>query len=249
MKRLSHILLSLFICYSAIAQTSYEFENLGSETNANANYQLKDSLYNKNKEYTVKRSIDEVLKDKYTGKQYEYKDDLKEEKEEVQQVHSSSSGIALGKGFSFFMSVIFPTLLVVVVVLIVLKYLMNINLISWKRIPKIKATVSKKENVEENFDESDFEALLKEAIKNQNYRLAIRYYYLTLLKKLNHKKLIEYHKDKTNSDYLFEIEDQKIRSEFSYLSYVYTYIWYGEFQINREKFQSIQVKYQSFLKR
>jgi hypothetical protein len=79
--------------------------------------------------------------------------------------------------------------------------------------------------------------------------LAIRYYYLTSLKGLSTKEIIEYHKDKTNSEYLFEIENTTIRKEFSYLSYIYSYVWYGEFHVNEASFTIAQNKYQSFLNR
>ncbi|MGK0449122.1 MAG: hypothetical protein ACJA2M_002925, partial [Polaribacter sp.] len=66
---------------------------------------------------------------------------------------------------------------------------------------------------------------------------------------LSAKKLIDYHKDKTNSEYLFEIEDTAMRSKFSYLSYVYTYVWYGEFSVDEQSFKAAQNKYQSFINR
>ena len=67
------------------------------------------------------------------------------------------------------------------------------------------------------------------------------------LKELSDKKIIDYHKDKTNSEYLFEIENSAIRSKFSYLSYVYSYVWYGEFPLDAQSFKVAQNKYQSFI--
>ncbi len=102
---------------------------------------------------------------------------------------------------------------------------------------------------DEDIYEVDLEALLKKATDSNNFRLAIRYYYLMTLKGLSAKKLIDYHKDKTNSEYLFEIEDTAMRSKFSYLSYVYTYVWYGEFPVDEKNFIAAQNKYQSFINR
>lgn len=71
---------------------------------------------------------------------------------------------------------------------------------------------------------------------------------IILLKDLSDKKLIDYHKDKTNSEYLFELKNETQKDQFSYLLYVYNYIWYGEFAINKREFQLAENKYQSFKK-
>ena len=64
---------------------------------------------------------------------------------------------------------------------------------------------------------------------------------------LSKKELIDYHKDKTNSEYLYEIENNTMRTQFSYLSYVYSYVWYGEFPVDETNFKVAENKYQSFL--
>ena len=99
---------------------------------------------------------------------------------------------------------------------------------------------------DDDIHETDIDGLLQNAIKNKEYRLAIRYQYLSVLKILSNKKLIDYHKDKTNSEYLFEIENSKTRTEFSYLSYVYSYVWYGDFPIDETNYKLAENKYQSF---
>ena len=47
---------------------------------------------------------------------------------------------------------------------------------------------------------------------------------------------------------IFEIENQTVRKEFSYLSYVYSYVWYGEFPVDELKFEFVESKYKSFIK-
>ena len=99
---------------------------------------------------------------------------------------------------------------------------------------------------DEDIHETDIDGLLQKAIHNKEYRLAIRYYYLSVLKTLSNKKLIDYHIDKTNSEYLFEIKNESIRNEFSYLSYIYSYVWYGDFPIDETNFKLAENKYTSF---
>src|SRR5690606_29549709 len=85
---------------------------------------------------------------------------------------------------------------------------------------------------EEDINQMDFRELINTKKNEGDYRLAIRYYYLWLLKTLANREIIAWHSDKTNSDYLYEIKDNTLRKEFEYLSYVYDYSWYGEFTVD-----------------
>lgn len=86
--------------------------------------------------------------------------------------------------------------------------------------------------IEEDIKQVDFDKLIKKAIKDNNYRLATRYLYLKTLKILADKEIIEWHFEKTNSDYLNEIKDANTKGLFKRVSYIYDYIWYGEFPID-----------------
>lgn len=86
--------------------------------------------------------------------------------------------------------------------------------------------------VEENIKDVNFDTLISEALKENNYRLATRYLYLKSLKLLTNKNSIEWHYDKTNSDYINEIKDENIKAAFKRISYIYDYVWYGEFPID-----------------
>jgi hypothetical protein len=91
--------------------------------------------------------------------------------------------------------------------------------------------------VEENLKDVHFETLIEEALNQQNYRLATRYLYLKSLKVLTNKQIIEWHFDKTNSEYLTEITNENTKSVFKRISYIYEYVWYGEFQIDEAIYQ------------
>ena len=86
--------------------------------------------------------------------------------------------------------------------------------------------------VEENLNEANFETLIDDALKEKNYRLATRYLYLKSLKTLTNKQIIEWHYDKTNSEYLTEIKDENSKFVYKRISYIYDYVWYGEFPID-----------------
>ncbi|GGD26168.1 hypothetical protein GCM10011343_15420 [Flavobacterium orientale] len=92
------------------------------------------------------------------------------------------------------------------------------------------------EEIEKNIHLVDFEKLIKATLKNGENRLAIRYYYLWLLKIMSAKQFIEWDVEKTNSDYLYEINNTAIKNQFEYVSYLYNYIWYGEFELDEVTF-------------
>lgn len=232
----------LLLSSLSFSQTYSEFEIIESDTTYYGKDVLRDSLYAKDDAYSMQRTIKSDLKDKYSGREFTYVDDLKERERK-----KTSSGLKLGKGFSYFMSSILPILLAIFVVFIVAKSFVNIDPAFWK-LRRKDTQVKKLIANEDDIDEADYDKLLQLAIDNQDYRLATRYYYLSLLKLLAENKFIEYHKDKTNSDYLFELKDKKMRSKFSYLSYIYSYVWYGEFPLSEPKFVGIKQKYQSFIK-
>ncbi len=88
----------------------------------------------------------------------------------------------------------------------------------------------------ENIEHADIHALIKNAENDNNYRLAIRYYYLLVLKTLSLKKHIKFEDDKTNSEYLNEISEKPFSEKFAYTSYLYNYIWYGKFTVDVEQY-------------
>ena len=93
---------------------------------------------------------------------------------------------------------------------------------------------------EEHIEKIDLDAFISDALAQNNYRLAIRYMYLKSLKELSFHNLISWHFDKTNSDYHNEIENPSIKSNFKKVSYLYDYVWYGEFDIDKSGFANAQ---------
>lgn len=103
---------------------------------------------------------------------------------------------------------------------------------------------------EEKYDpvSIDYSRLLKQAISNKDYRLATRYLYLQSLQQLIIAGAIIYSQDKTNYQYLMEINNQPYRQEFSLLTLHYEYAWYGDFLMNEAGFTALQKKFTSFNK-
>jgi len=102
--------------------------------------------------------------------------------------------------------------------------------------------------VEEDIKQIDFDELINSSLKEKNYRLATRYLYLKSLKVLANKKAIEWHYEKTNSDYLNEINSSKLKALFKRVSYIYDYVWYGEFPIDEVSFNRNKDDFNELLK-
>lgn len=103
-------------------------------------------------------------------------------------------------------------------------------------------------DAEKNIHLLDFEKLIKESIDSGEKRIAVRYYYLWLLKVMAQHHYIEWDIEKTNSDYLYELYNPAHKEEFTYLSYLYNYIWYGEFEIDEATFRKTENRFKKALK-
>jgi len=96
--------------------------------------------------------------------------------------------------------------------------------------------------------EDDFKKLIIDAETIQDYRSAIKYYYLFLLKKMDKADQIKYDPQKTSHDYLLYLEGAKHYNTFSKAAYYYTYIWYGEFEINEKEYKTASSVFVELLK-
>lgn len=87
--------------------------------------------------------------------------------------------------------------------------------------------------------QSDLDELARKEILNGNFRAAIRYLFLRLLKNLEEKEMIRLDIYKTNMDYTYELKDSELKKEFSKLSTVYEFVWYGRFTIEKPAFEKV----------
>lgn len=93
---------------------------------------------------------------------------------------------------------------------------------------------------DENIHELNFVDEIDLAVEQQDYRRAIRLIYLYALKLLSDKNVIDWLPAKTNHDYLYEIQNEYFKKQFSMLSYYFEYVWYGDFQANATQFKEMK---------
>ncbi|WP_419868925.1 DUF4129 domain-containing protein [Chryseobacterium sp. CT-SW4] len=111
---------------------------------------------------------------------------------------------------------------------------------------KNKKVVINEEELHENIHEINFPESIANFERTGDFRSAIRYQFLFVLKKLSDKKLITWNPEKTNKDYVEELKVSHLKEEFSGLSYIFDYVWYGEFNINEQEYLKFKNQYQAF---
>ena len=94
--------------------------------------------------------------------------------------------------------------------------------------------------------DSDFDALIRQGVAAGNYRLAVRYQYMKTLNKLAEKNFITKAADKTNYQYVKEINNPLYQNEFAALTLSYEYVWYGEFAIAENIYRKIESGFSGF---
>jgi hypothetical protein len=104
------------------------------------------------------------------------------------------------------------------------------------------------EDVETDIHNVDFNKLVSKAETEDDYRSAVRFQYLNMLKKMSAAEIIDYDPEKTNLDYANEINNETLRAQFQYASYVYNYVWYGEFMIDKSEYEQASETFSVLLK-
>lgn len=97
---------------------------------------------------------------------------------------------------------------------------------------------------EEIIKSRNISELIKEAIEEKNFRLAIRYYFLLILQQLTQKELIAYDFGKTDADYLRELGEKELQQQFKQLTRIYDFVWYGNFEATETQFQRSQREFE-----
>lgn len=101
---------------------------------------------------------------------------------------------------------------------------------------------------EETIKETELDRYLREAIQKKDYRLAIRIYYLEVLKQLTISRFISFKKDKTNREYINEMRPSTHYEGFREITLAFDKAWYGEKDITSNDFDAVSPKFQSLIK-
>ena len=206
----------------------------------------------------TERQFNEGFKDNYSGRKYNYEG--KEEVRSTSSKHGDPSKYSENKPYSKednnandssfnFNALNWLFILILILAVGYLAYTLlndgSSKLFSSRNNEKIKSYF---EINADNIAHADIKTLIANAENTNDYRLAIRYYYLLVLKQLTLKNLIKYADDKTNADYMNAIADEKFSKDFAYTSYIYNYTWYGEFALNMKQYQLAKASFVQLIK-
>ncbi|AEM71407.1 hypothetical protein Murru_2369 [Allomuricauda ruestringensis DSM 13258] len=153
-------------------------------------------------------------------------------------------GVGNAEGYLAVFLEILPYLLLVLFLYLVIRFFVNSNMYGIgknKKNPNV-VSLSEEEHIIKN---EDIQQLVKNALADKNYRLAIRYYYLYILQLLSERELIDWQQQKTNDDYITELSESTLKNAFGKATLLYDYVWYGEFDIDHERYQKAEVIFNS----
>lgn len=194
------------------------------------------------------RSLSNDLTDKYIGEEFNYTQEQVVSENVIARAINwffrtleETFGVDLPPGLLILIKYLIYFLMGGLVIYLLIKLFISEN---------ISSIFTKKANAiininlsEEHIENLDLEALLKSALKQKDYRLAIRYQYLKALKLLSQQNIIDWHFEKTNLDYQKEIETPKVKLLFNEVSYLYDYIWYGEQKIDENDYNAADKRF------
>jgi hypothetical protein len=140
---------------------------------------------------------------------------------------------------------LFAIILVGFLLYFIIKYLMGKdgNFFFGKKNKKVDIN---EQELHENIHEINFPESIAKFESKGDYRSAVRYQFLFILKKLSDKKHINWNPEKTNKDYVMELKTEHLKNDFSGLSYIFDYVWYGEFTIDEQAYLKFKNQYLAF---
>jgi hypothetical protein len=138
--------------------------------------------------------------------------------------------------------------LLIGILVVVLVYLLNSDLFGPNNRKLSSETTIDLDNIEQHLQESDLEKYLRQALAQKEYKQAIRLYYLMLIKELSAKEHIEWRKEKTNRQYLYELSTKPmLQTPFRESTRIFERVWYGETAFEESDFEQVAPVFQGFL--
>lgn len=145
----------------------------------------------------------------------------------------------------------FITILIAAVALaLLLKHFLGFGGIPWnKKIKPQELSEVKLKTIEENLHEAELDQYIRQAIEQEKYAMAIRLYFLAILKELSLLRVIRWKKNKTNREYLQELQNEPDYAGFQHTARIFERVWYGNRAINAMEFQDAEAPFVRFLQR
>ena len=96
------------------------------------------------------------------------------------------------------------------------------------------------ENIEANLEQTALETFIQRAVREERYRLAVRLYYLDILKALSARGVVRWKRDKTNGEYLRALRGHPLEADFAAATRTFERVWYGRAELSAAAFTRIE---------
>ncbi len=93
--------------------------------------------------------------------------------------------------------------------------------------------------IEENIEVLDLDKLLAKAEKARDWRMALRYHYLKVLRRLMDEGLIKWQPRYTDRDYMRQLRDPATRAAFGEVSFLFKWAWYGDAPMDEARYRDM----------
>lgn len=103
--------------------------------------------------------------------------------------------------------------------------------------------------IEENLPGTELESFLERALRQEDYRLAVRLHYLQVLQLLAEKDYIVWKADKTNREYLLETAAHPWHNEWETLTGLFERIRYGRLSIDHSLYTAVRARFDALQQR
>jgi len=196
--------------------------------------------------YSKKIDVRKVDEEKWKSltKDLNYSEEPEKEKTKPKKdnsLPSATTSISVGPVFQY---ILFG--LVIAIIVFVLLRLIGVNLFTSNKSVNHGDTINI-DRLDEELHESDLDRYLKDALNKKEFKLAIRIYYLMTLKELSIRNWIEWKKDKTNREYLYEMSDRENYQPFMELTRVFERTWYGDKELMESDYHAISPGFKEFI--
>jgi len=95
---------------------------------------------------------------------------------------------------------------------------------------------------------TELERRLEEALSREDYREAVRIYFIFIIKDLSTKSWIRWERRKTNISYLMEMRGKSQYDLFNETVNIYDMVWYGKYTVSKDQYHDFEPKFKSLLK-
>jgi hypothetical protein len=202
---------------------------------------ISDTLGRKYDERKIEVRQLEDLREKYSGNEFDYTENRDQSQNFISEFLENFFnflgdifGIKIGPFWTKVLTYVIYFIIGGIAIYFIVRLLSNeapSRLIARKSVNKASVTID-----DTHIEQIDLKKYVEDSIASGDYRSAVRYLYLDVLKDLSARGAIEWNQQKSNADYYREIKNPAIKERFKKISYLYDHVWYGEFELDRVAF-------------